>query len=126
MLDSLPVAAVDHLAAVGVERTFADGEQVMVQGAAGDDFHVVMSGRARVIRDGREVDELGPGSGFGEIALLRHVPRTATVTADGELTTFAISRLDFTTFVAGHPSAAAAVANVAQERALADQRRRSR
>lgn len=125
-LDSLPVAAVDHLAAVGVERTFADGEQVMVQGAAGDEFHVVMSGSARVIRDGAVIAELGPGSGFGEIALLRHVPRTATVTAAGGLTTFAISRLDFTTFVAGHPSAAAAVANVAQERALADQRRGSR
>ena len=125
-LDSLPLAAVDHLAAVGVERTFADGEHVMVQGAAGDDFQVVMSGLARVSRDGTMVSELGPGSGFGEIALLRHVPRTATVTAVGELTTFAISRLDFATFVSGHPSAAAAVANVAQERALADERRGSR
>lgn len=125
-LDSLPLAAVDHLAAVGVDRTFADGEHVMVQGAAGDDFHVVMSGRARVSRDGTAVAELGPGSGFGEIALLRQVPRTATVTAVGELTTFAISRLDFTIFVAGHPSAAAAVAHVAQERALADERREPR
>ena len=124
-LDSLPLAAVDHLAAVGVERTFADGEDVMVQGTPGDEFHVVMSGRARVSRDGTAVAELGPGSSFGEIALLRHVPRTATVTAVGTLTTFVISRLDFTIFVAGHPSAAAAVANVAQERALADERRGS-
>ena len=124
-LDSLPLAAVDHLAAVGVERTFADGEDVMVQGTPGDEFHVVMSGRARVSRDGTVVAELGPGSGVGEIALLRHVPRTATVTAVGTLTTFVISRLDFTIFVAGHPSAAAAVANVAQERALADERRGS-
>ena len=125
-LDALPLAAVDHLAAVGVERTFADGEDVMVQGAAGDEFHVVMSGRVRVSRDGTVVAELGPGAGLGEIALLRHVPRTATVTAVGELTTFVIPRLDFTIFVAGHPSAAAAVADVAQERALADERRRSR
>jgi uncharacterized membrane protein YhaH (DUF805 family) len=125
-LDALPLAAVDHLAAVGVERTFADGEDVMVQGTAGDDFQVVMSGRARVSQDGVVVAELGPGNGFGEIALLRHVPRTATVTAEGELTTFVISRLDFMTFVAGHPSAAAAVANVGRERALADERRGSR
>ena len=122
-LDALPLAAVDHLAAVGIERTFADGEDVMVQGADGDEFHVVMSGRARVIRDATVVAELGPGSGFGEIALLRHVPRTATVSAVGELTTFVISRLDFTVFVAGHPSAAAAVAHVARERVLADERR---
>lgn len=122
-LDALPLAAADHLATVGVERTFADGEDVMVQGADGDEFHVIMSGRARVSRDGTAVAELGPGSGFGEIALLRHVPRTATVTAVDRLTTFSISRLDFTIFVAGNPAAAAAVANVAQERALADERR---
>jgi MFS family permease len=122
-LDALPLAAVDHLATVGVERTFADGEDVMVQGADGDEFHVIMSGRARVSRDDTAVAELGPGTGFGEIALLRHVPRTATVTAVGRLTTFSISRLDFTIFVAGNPAAAAAVANVAQERALADERR---
>jgi MFS family permease len=125
-LDSLPLATVDHLAAVGVERTFADGEDVMVQGEAGDEFHVIMAGRARVSQDGTVVAELRPGSGFGEIALLRHGPRTATVTADGDVTTFVISRLDFTTFVAGHPSAAAAVASVARERALADESRGSR
>lgn len=89
----------------------------------GEEFHVVISGHARVSRNGTAVAELGPGSGFGEIALLRHVPRTATVTAVGALTTFVISRLDFTIFVAGHPTAAAAVANVARERALADKRR---
>ncbi len=122
-LDALPLATVDHLATVGVERTFASGEDVMVQGADGEEFHVVISGHARVSRNGTAVAELGPGSGFGEIALLRHVPRTATVTAVGALTTFVISRLDFTIFVAGHPTAAAAVANVARERALADKRR---
>ena len=72
-LADLPVAVVDHLAAVGVKRTFADGEDVMVQGAVGDEFHVVMSARARVSRDGKVVAELGPGSSFGEIALLRNV-----------------------------------------------------
>jgi hypothetical protein len=46
-LAALPVAAVDHLAAVGAERTFIDGQDVIVQGAAGDEFHVIMSGRAR-------------------------------------------------------------------------------
>ena len=125
-LASLPVAVVDHLAAVGVERSFADGEDVMVQGSVGDEFHVVVSGRARVVRDGNVVAELLPGNGFGEMALLRDGPRTATVTAEGEVTTFVISRLDFTTFVAGSPSAAAAVAHVAQERALADERRGGR
>jgi CRP-like cAMP-binding protein len=120
------VAVVDHLAAVGVERTFHDGEDVMVQGTVGVEFHVVVSGRARVSRDGAVVTELAPGNGFGEMALLHDGRRTATVTAEDDLTTFVISRLDFTTFVAGSPSAAAAVAHVAQERARADERRGSR
>lgn len=116
-LRTLPVATVDHLAAVGTEMVYDDGEDVMVQGEPGSDFHVVMDGQAVVRRDGRRIAVLDRGSGFGEIALLRRVPRTATVTADGPLRTFAVSRLDFTTFVAGHSAAAAAVANLAQERA---------
>lgn len=121
-LGMLPVATVDHLAAVGIEHTYSDGEDVMVQGADGDEMHVIMQGSAHVRRDGAAVAELGPGSGFGEIALLRHVPRTATVTADGHLRTFSISRRDFMTFVAGHSAAAAAVSHLAQERTLENQR----
>ncbi len=116
-LRTLPVATVDHLAAVGTEMVFADGEDVMVQGEPGSDFHVIMEGEAVVARDGRAVARLGPGSGFGEIALLRRVPRTATVSAGGTLRTLSIARLEFTTFVAGHTAAAAAVANLAEERA---------
>ncbi len=124
-LEALSVAAVDHLAAVGSERSFADGVDVLVQGEAGDEFHVIVAGHARITRDGEVVAELGPGSGFGEIALLRNVPRTATATAAGELRTFVVTRPDFTTFVAGHPAAAAAVASVAQERSRDNERRRA-
>jgi CRP/FNR family cyclic AMP-dependent transcriptional regulator len=51
------------------------------EGASGGDFFVVVSGTARVERRGTQIDELGPGAFFGEIALIDQGLRTATVTA---------------------------------------------
>ena len=67
--------------ALSSERCHASaGETLIVQGADGDCFYAVESGRYRVDKDGAPVADLGPGQYFGEIALLREVPRTASVT----------------------------------------------
>jgi CRP-like cAMP-binding protein len=63
--------------------------------------------------DGAPVRSQGPGGYFGEIALLRDVPRTATVTARGEVDLRALRREDFLAAVAGHPGSAAAADTVA-------------
>ena len=68
----------DHL-------TVAPGNVVVTQGAAGSEFFVILDGRARVERHGREVNALGPGEFFGDLALLDPAPRNASVIADSEL-----------------------------------------
>jgi CRP/FNR family cyclic AMP-dependent transcriptional regulator len=68
----------DHL-------TVPPGKVVVTEGAAGAEFFVILDGRARVERHGREVNTLGPGSFFGDLALLDRAPRNASVIADSEL-----------------------------------------
>jgi CRP-like cAMP-binding protein len=83
----------------------------------GDRFYVLARGRVRVTRDGVDVrDFTQPGDAFGEIALLRGVPRTATVTAIEETVLLTLDRAAFLEAVTGHPDAMAAANRLADER----------
>jgi CRP-like cAMP-binding protein len=81
-------------------------QPVFQQGDVGDHFFVIESGEADVIGDGQVVATLGPGVGFGEIALLRRIRRTATVRANSELRLKALRSDHFLPVVLGYtPSA---------------------
>jgi hypothetical protein len=81
MFRLLPVPVIEGLAQrLGRSQVPAQTD-VFVQGDPGDGFYVIESGLVAVLDDGQEVRRLGPGDSFGEIALLRAVPRTATVRA---------------------------------------------
>lgn len=106
MLKVLPLPAIEQLAR-GLEQVdVATDHPVFHQGDVGDHYFVIESGEAEVIGDGRLVATLGPGLGFGEIALLRRVRRTATVRATSELRLKALRSDRFLPVVLGYtPSA---------------------
>jgi hypothetical protein len=96
------------------------GTVLIREGDPGDRFFVIEAGEAAVTVDGREIARLGPGGYVGEIALLRDVPRTATVTALTDLDLLALEREEFLAAVTGsRPSAEAAHETV--ERRLSEQ-----
>jgi len=81
MLRVLPLPAIEQLARSLEPVDVPAGQVVFSQGDIGDHYFVIESGEADVIGDGQVVATLGPGLGFGEIALLRRTSRTATVRA---------------------------------------------
>jgi MFS family permease len=118
MFAELPLTAIERLAAGLRPVTFPAGSALMTQGEPGDTFIVIATGDVDVSVDGRPIHQLGPGSGIGEIALLRRSPRTATVVAATDVAGYAIDAPTFLAAIAG-PAAAAAAERLAAER-LAD------
>ena len=109
MLAGLPEPVLERLAREAVSVAFPAGSVVLREGDVGDRFYVVERGEVAIL--GRH---FGPGEGFGEIALLRDVPRTATATAVTDVSLASLEREPFVAAVTGHaPSAATADAVVA-------------
>jgi MFS family permease len=101
MLGALPMTAIEELACRMQSRRFPGGAPIVTLGEVGDRFYVLASGHAEVRMPGNDSHTLGPGDSFGEIALLRDVRRTATVTALEEVETLAIDRDVFVAAVSG-------------------------
>jgi hypothetical protein len=108
IFEALPAPVIERLANDALRRRVAAGATATVEGEPGDHYFVIDSGRADVSIEGRHVRDLGPGDGFGELALLRDVPRTATVTATNDLELLAFDRLQFLQAVAAHQQSSAA------------------
>ena len=105
MFAPLPEEVAERLARNLVPVAAAAGTEILRQGEAGDRFYIVRWGDLDVDVDGRRVGTLGAGEGFGEIALLRDVPRTAGVVARTDVALAALEREVFLEAVTGHPLA---------------------
>jgi Cyclic nucleotide-binding domain len=107
----LPPSTLERLAETLDEVQVEAGQEVVRQGDSGDRFYLVRDGTLDVSVDGRPTQSLGAGDSFGEIALLRDVPRTATVTARTDALLYALERTAFIPAVTGFgPSLSAAEA----------------
>ena len=84
-----------RIAKASNEITVDAGHVLVDHGDAGREAFVIVDGTASVRRNGRRVGELGPGDAIGELALLDHGPRTATVTAETPLTALVLSAREF-------------------------------
>ena len=108
------------LAAEADELTLPEGKDLTTQGERGREFMVIVDGSARVLKNGRTVNELGSGDFIGEIALLADVPRTATVTTTSETTVLVLTDRAFKRVADKIPSVHASLLAALSERLQAD------
>ena len=108
----LPGGSLEHVAGRLVPLRVEAGSVIVREGDAGDRFYIVAEGEVEVTQSGAPVTELAAGGYFGEIALLRDVTRTATVTARTNAVLYALDREDFLAAVTGHPQSAEAAESV--------------
>ena len=112
MFAPLPAPTLEALASSLTRVQVPAGETVFRQGDHGDRFFIVDSGEIEIDIDGREANVLGPGDHFGEIALLRDIPRTATARARKETQLYGLDRDAFLGAVTGHAGSSEAAETV--------------
>lgn len=110
----LPLASIENLARRMVPMDFESGVEIITQGEVGDKFYVIEKGSVEVFQDGDFRRNQGIGDSFGEIALLRGSPRTATVRTIEPTHVLALDREPFLASVTGYADSHAAALDVAE------------
>jgi hypothetical protein len=113
MFSALPAAPLETLAREARYVSVHAGTAIISEGEEGDGYYAITDGSVRVTNGEREIRRLDSGDGFGEIALLHPVRRTATVTATSETTVLSISREAFLTAMHAHPATSAGAERIA-------------
>jgi CRP-like cAMP-binding protein len=104
LFSSCSTKDLEKIAKAGDEVTLAAGTVIVDQGQTGREAFVIISGSATVKRNGKKVATLGAGSVVGELSLLDHGPRTATVVAETECTMLVISQRQFLAVIDAIPA----------------------
>lgn len=121
LLTALPPEEIHHIVPSIESRTFNAGTEIFRQGDPGDSFYLIEKGKVSVDATGASgekvnIVELGAGQSFGEIALLWHEPRTATVKAVTDVNLWEIHNQDFEDLLAANPELRSAVMKLAEQR----------
>ncbi len=113
---SLPAPALEGIARALERVELAPGSVVITMGEEGDRFYAIADGEVEVTSHGVAVARLTRGNGFGEIALLEEVPRTATVIATTAVRLYTLEKGPFLTAVTGHAPAGLAASELVERR----------
>ena len=100
----------------GETETYGDGDVVFAEGVPGDRVYVVKSGTVSIVKDGRELESVGAGQIFGELALIDREPRSASAISAGECELVAIEPRRFWFLVQETPYFAEIVMRVMADR----------
>lgn len=92
-----------EIASIADEIDIAEGKELTTEGSPGREFFVIIEGTASVAQDGDQINDLGPGDFFGEVALVKDTPRTATVTATSPVRALVITRQNFKRLIERQP-----------------------
>ena len=93
-----------EIATLADEVDLRQGKELIREGASGREFFVLLEGRADVLKDGKRINEMGPGEFFGEIALIAPSPvRTATVKATTPVRVLVVTAQNFRRLLASSP-----------------------
>jgi hypothetical protein len=116
----LAPADLERVAEIAEERGYADGETIAAEGELGDELHIVVEGVVSVVqdRDGsdHELARRTAGDSVGEMSLITHTPRIASLVASGPARTIRIGRREFESMLRERPDVALAVMRVLAQR----------
>ncbi|HEV8176462.1 MAG TPA: cyclic nucleotide-binding domain-containing protein, partial [Gemmatimonadales bacterium] len=118
----LPPPVLEGLAGALQERNLPAGVALLREGEPGQHYYIIGSGSLEVRQDGRRLRQVGAGEAVGEIALLRDIPRTATVTTTTASTVYQLDREPFLAAVTGHATTSSAANALVDELLDGDRR----
>ena len=105
-----------RLAEIGKRRTYSTDEAIVREGTTGTALYILLTGRARVEQDGKQLGELSAGDFFGELALIEEHPRSATVIAATDIDCLLFPAWEFTALLEEHPEVALPILRVLIQR----------
>jgi len=109
---ALPAPSLEGVARDLEPLTVSQGTVVIREGERGDCYYAVAAGELAISRDGQLLEVVSRGDGFGEIALIRDIPRQATVTAATDASLYTLHKERFVQAVTGHATAVSAVGTI--------------